>query len=85
MHYSFYLIMKVPEFGSQPESVLRPEDDPHGWCPRVQKDWVIANRLQVGKKNNLGVLTQCLPLLLTQGDFVDVAVEIDVASDGTSS
>ena len=85
MHYSFYLITKVPEFGSQPESVLQPEDDPHGWCPRVQKDWVIANRLQVGKKNNLGVLTQCSPLLLTQGDFVDVAVEIDVASDGTSS
>ena len=58
MHYSFYLITKVPEFGSQPKSVLQPEDDPHGWCPREQKDWVITNCLQVGKKNNLGVLVE---------------------------
>ena len=63
----------------------RPEDNPHGWCRRVQKDWVVTNCLQVGKQNNLGVLTQCSPLLLTQRDFIDVAVEIDIASDGTSS
>ena len=85
MHYLFHPMTKVPEFGSQPESILQPKDDPHSWCLRVQKDWVITNHLQVGKQNNLGVLTQYSPLYLIQGDFVNVAIEIDVALDGTLS
>lgn len=65
--------------------MLQPEDDPQGWCPAVNNEWLITSRLQVGKPNSLGVLVQCSPLLLTEGDFVDVAIEIDIASNGTPS
>ena len=42
--------------------------------------WIISNRLAIGHKIDGNRYVHCSPLIISNGDFVDVAVEFDIAS-----
>lgn len=59
---------------------MKPEDDPDDFYPAISSEWVVASRLQIGRRLADSRMTKCSPLAINNGDFVDVAVEVDVAT-----
>ena len=60
-----------------------PASDPaYDDLKKIEKRWVIANKLQVGRRKDDGKLVSCSPLMVQKGDFVDVSVVADIASYG---
>ena len=64
------------------DSVLEPEDDPKKMCSNLPSNWAVTSHLQIGRKLSDGSTTKCSPLLISVGDFVDVGLEVDVATGG---
>ena len=62
-----------------PASVLMPADDPEDRCAILDGQWLIAEKLQIGRLLDNGDTVQCSPLALSEGDFVDVGLSFDIA------
>jgi hypothetical protein len=71
---------KVPPTGIRPSSDLHVGDDPDGLCANLPQDWVLSGHLQIGRKVANGMIVKCSPLIISVGDFVDVALELDVGT-----
>lgn len=56
------------------------DDDPEYLCGQISNDWVVTDKLAIGRKVDGGKYVRCSPLVIGNGDFVDVAVEMDIAS-----
>lgn len=46
----------------------------------MSNHWIVTERLPIGKKVEGQKYVRCNPLILSNGDFVDVAVELDIAT-----
>lgn len=51
----------------------------------MSNHWVVTERLPIGKKVEGQKYVRCNPLILSNGDFVDVAVELDIATSRTAN
>jgi hypothetical protein len=51
-------------------------------CSKLPDNWIIRDRLQIGRKLTDGSTVKCSPLVISVGDFVDVGLEVDVATGG---
>ena len=61
-------------------SILSPSEDPCGDAKKIEKQWVVTEKVQVGIQDDDGRLTRCSPLAIQPGDFVDVTVVADISS-----
>ena len=60
--------------------VLQPNEDPENLCGPISDEWIISNRLTIGRKADGNRYVHCSPLIISNGDFIDIAVEFDIAS-----
>lgn len=65
-------------------SVLRPADDPEGWSRLVAGTWRVTEKLELGRRSADGTVVPCSHVIFTPGDFVDVAVAVDISYKGRS-
>lgn len=61
-----------------PTSVLQDRDDPNGDAKRMEKSWIVQEKLQVGKLNEKGKVIRCGSEELRVGDFVDVMLAPEI-------
>jgi len=61
-------------------SVLRPSDDLYGRAAKISSRWIVAHRLKIGVQRDDGRIVACSPIVLRKGDFVDIAVSVDIAT-----
>ncbi|KAJ7086500.1 hypothetical protein C8R44DRAFT_893565 [Mycena epipterygia] len=67
-------------------SALTPGDDPMGLCQNIRDHWRVLDKAQVGMfvgdaEDELGgSKVPCEPLLITEGDFVDVCIGFDIVT-----
>ena len=47
---------------------------------KVNKRWLVTDKVQVGRRTNEGRLVRCSPLMIQKGDFVDISVVADIAT-----
>ncbi|KAI9059285.1 hypothetical protein FKP32DRAFT_1614341 [Trametes sanguinea] len=59
-------------------SVLNRQDDPTGRAAKMSHMWRVTHRITVGVQNDDGHIVRASPLVIRRGDFVDVAVTIQV-------
>lgn len=57
--------------------MLRPSDDPTGKAKRMEKDWIISDRIQVGRQID-GKVYKCNGMMIRPGDFVDVTAVAEI-------
>lgn len=62
--------------------MLEPGDDVNGQAWKVDKAWRVTEKLLVGRRTEDGLVLACSHLIVSPGDFVDVAVSIDINSTG---
>jgi hypothetical protein len=55
-------------------------DDPDSARTKLPPNWITGSHLQIGRKLPDGSTSRCSPLVISVGDFVDVGLELDVAS-----
>lgn len=60
------------------KSVLAAEEDPNGDAKAIEKQWVVSNKLQIGKRSTNGTVCACAPEEIRVGDFVDVLVSPEI-------
>lgn len=46
----------------------------------MSDQWVVKDRLAIGRKVEGDRYLRCNPMLICTGDFVDVAIELDIAT-----
>lgn len=68
-----------------PQHVLQIEDDPENLCKKMSNEWVVSDKLPIGRKVDGHKYVRCSPLIIGNGDFVDVAVELDIATSRNAS
>ena len=47
---------------------------------KVNKRWLVTDKVQVGRRTTDGRLVRCSPLMIQKGDFVDISVVADIAT-----
>ncbi|KAI9064621.1 hypothetical protein FKP32DRAFT_1611080 [Trametes sanguinea] len=71
---------RVFEKGTTPKSVLSRQDDPFGRAAKIDSMWRVTHRITAGVQGSGGVLHRSTPLVIRRGDFVDVAICVQVHS-----
>lgn len=52
-------------------NLLRPSDDPTGKAKKMDKEWIISEKIQFGRQVD-GKIQRCNAMMIRPGDFVDV-------------
>ncbi|KAH9852845.1 hypothetical protein C2E23DRAFT_885220 [Lenzites betulinus] len=63
---------------SQTPSALTSQEDPVGRAAKIAHMWNVEHRITAGIQHENGTITRANPLVIRKGDFVDVAVSIQV-------
>lgn len=58
-------------------NMLRPSDDPSGKAKRMEKEWIITDRIQFGRQID-GKVYRCNGMMIRPGDFVDVTAVAEI-------
>lgn len=72
----------MPQNGLRPTHDVQVEEDPQNMYSNLPDNWAMDGRLQIGRKLSDGTTIKCSPFLISVGDFVDVGLEVDVATAG---
>lgn len=58
---------------------LRRDKDPTGAARKMEKRWIVENKLEIGKQEDTR-LRKCTHIVFQRGDFVDATVTADIAT-----
>ncbi|OBZ78024.1 hypothetical protein A0H81_02092 [Grifola frondosa] len=60
------------------DSILQSGDDPLGCAAKIRSQWVVTHKISAGVQGADGKIRQCGHLVIRKGDFVDVAVFVEI-------
>lgn len=58
-------------------NALRACEDPSGYAKKIEKQWIVTDRIQVGRQVKDKVV-KCNELMIRPGDFVDVTAVAEI-------